>query len=103
MSPLGYYWQSEFGLADSTDQPVLLTTTPSDYEAVGLVALLSAEGIRAVRAGSYTASFQAEAPGRVEVLVPRDQLDEARRLLAEIEASGAAVDWSQVDLGQPED
>ncbi|MEM9351640.1 MAG: DUF2007 domain-containing protein [Planctomycetota bacterium] len=85
------------------DRPVLLTTTASDHEAASLEALLAAEGILAVRAGSYTSSFQAEAPGRVEVLVPSKQLDAAKRLLAEIKTSGAQVDWSQVDLGEPDE
>ena len=53
--------------------------------------------------GVNTASFRAEAPGWVEVLVAEQDLAEAQAVLEEVRAEQANVDWSQVDVGEPED
>ena len=85
------------------DAPELLESFPSDIEAATLVAALNAHGIQASTAGGYTAGFRAEAPGNVNVIVRRQDLDRARQVLAGIEKKQTDVDWSQVDVGEPED
>jgi len=73
-------------MADDPNQPVLLTTAPSEGRAAVLVAALDAHGIEAEMVGGLTAGFKAEAPGEVRILVPHAQLEKARAALAEIEA-----------------
>lgn len=52
--------------------------------------------------GGYTAGFRAEAPGYVNVLVRQQDLVAAQRVLAELQQHGGDVDWSQVDVGDPQ-
>ena len=53
--------------------------------------------------GVYTTNFRAEAPGWVEVLVAAHDLARAQEALEEIHAENDHIDWSQVDVGQPDD
>ncbi len=72
-------------------------------EAGIVVATLEENGIRAIATGATTAGFRAEAPGWVQVLVAEDDLPRAEALLEEIDKTHDDVDWSQVDVGTPED
>lgn len=72
-------------------------------EAGIVVAALEENGIRSTMTGAATAGFRAEAPGWVHVLVAEEDLPQAEALLEEIGHSQDDVDWSQVDVGQPED
>ena len=85
------------------NNPEKLVSVPNDVEAAAIVAALAARGVQASTVGGYTAGFIAEAPGRVSVLVRRADLDQAKRSLAEIEKDRAETDWSQVDVGEPDD
>ena len=85
------------------NNPEVLVSVPSDVEAAGIVAELAARGVQASTTGDYTAGFRAEAPGQVSVVVRRADLDQAKRTLAEIEKDQAEIDWSQVDVGEPDD
>ena len=85
------------------NNPEVLTRVPSDIEAAAIVTALAARGIEASTTGGYTAGFRAEAPGDVNVIVRNEQLDHARRVLAEFEQDQTDVDWSQVDVGEPDD
>ena len=79
-----------------------LTTVPGEFEAKAIVSALEAEGIRATAVGGFTAGFKAEAPGGASVMVLEDDLPRAKEILAELRKQGAGIDWSQVDLGEPE-
>jgi hypothetical protein len=79
-----------------------LTTVPGEYEATAIVSALEAEGIRATAVGGFTAGFKAEAPGGASVMVLEADLPRAKAILAELRKQGAGIDWSQVDLGEPE-
>ncbi len=83
--------------------PEVLTRVRTEVEAAALVTALAARGIEAFTTGSYTAGFRAEAPGEVQVLVRREDLARAQQTLAEIEQDQTEIDWSQVDVGEPED
>lgn len=72
-------------------------------EAGIIVAALEENGIRATATGATTAGFRAEAPGWVNVLVAEEDVPRAEALLEEIDETPNAVDWSQVDVGKPED
>ncbi len=84
------------------NSPEVLTRVPSDLEAAAIVTALAARGIDASTTGSFTSGFRAEAPGNVQVVVRRQDLDRAKQMLTEIEKDQTSVDWSQVDVGDPE-
>jgi hypothetical protein len=84
------------------NNPEVLTSVRTDVEAAAIVGALAARGIEASTTGGYTAGFRAEAPGYVNVVVKYADLDRARHALAEIEQDQSEVDWSQVDVGQPD-
>ncbi len=89
---------------DTHDEHVaLLTSTPTEMEAGIIVGALEARGIKATMTGTYTAGFRAEAPGWVQVLVAEDDLPAAHEVLAEVKRGDDTIDWSQVDVGEPED
>ena len=64
---------------------------------------LAARDIKASTAGGYTAGFRAEAPADVSVIVRHKDLNHAKQALAEIEQDQNDVDWSQVDVGEPDE
>ena len=53
--------------------------------------------------GVYTTNFRAEAPGWVEILVAEDDLPQAQSVLDDVRRDNDHIDWSQVDVGEPED
>ena len=79
-----------------------LTTVPGEYEATAIVSALAAEGIKAQSVGGFTAGFRVELPSGVTVVDLEDDLPRAKEILAELRKHGAGIDWSQVDLGEPE-
>ena len=84
-------------------EPVLLTSAPNEMEAGIIVGALEEEGVKATMTGVYTAGFRAEAPGWVSVLVAEDDLPRAQAVLGRLRREHAEIDWSQVDVGEPED
>lgn len=84
-----------------TEHLARLTSVPSDMEASVIVAALSEEGIDATATGGYTAGFKAEAPGVVDVMVAEMDLPVAKNTLAKLMEENAEIDWSKVDVGQP--
>ena len=85
------------------NNPEVLTSVRTDVEAAAIVSALAARGIEASTTGGYTAGFRAEAPGLVNVIVKYVDLHGAKIALAEIEQDQPDVDWSQVDVGEPEE
>lgn len=90
-------------MQDSHDSVVTLAFFPSEVEATMIADELKREGIQAEAAGLLTAGFRAEAPGRVKVLVHLKDLARAKTLLDDYIKSRDEIDWSKVDLGEPED
>ena len=88
----------------STDphNPEVLVSLPTDVAAAAIVTALASRGIQASTTGDFTAGFRAEAPGLVNVIVRREDLDQAKQALTEIKESVAEIDWSQVDVGEPD-
>jgi hypothetical protein len=80
-----------------------LTSTALEMDAGIIVAALEENGIQATLSGAATAGFRAEAPGSVQVLVAEEDLPRAQMVLEEVRRNhGDEVDWSRVDVGQPE-
>ena len=90
-------------MSDLNERVVLLTSAPNEMEAGVIVGALEERGIKATMTGTYTSGFRAEAPGWVQVLVGEDDLAAAKEVLAEARDGDDDVDWSQVDVGEPED
>ncbi len=83
--------------------PVLLTEVPTEADAILLRDRLAEHGIKAAYNGAAIAGFRAEAPAMVRLLVSADDLGKARELVAEHNTGpGGEIDWSQVDVGEPE-
>ncbi len=86
-----------------TRDPVILATCPTEPEAVLIADILTDNGIEAVVTGGSVAGFRAEAPAGARVLVHKDDHAQAQANIAEVEKDAANIDWSKVDLGQPEE
>lgn len=82
---------------------VTLVGLPNEMEAAIVVDALARCGIRASAVGAASAGFRAEAPGLVSVLVAEDDAARALEVLSAVDLGSEEVDWSQVDVGQPED
>lgn len=84
------------------DELAVLIRVPSEIEAAPIVAALTSAGIEATMTGGYTAGFIAEAPGDVQVKVFSDTLELAKKILAQHKLDNDTIDWSQIDVGDPE-
>ena len=80
----------------------VLTTVPGEFEATAIVSALEAEGIRAQAVGGFTAGFKAETPAGASVMVLEGDLERAKQILADLKKNGAGVDWSKVDVDDPD-
>ena len=89
-------------MAPDLDSPQVLCRTATEVEAGVIVNALSDMGIRALAVGGFTAGFIAEAPGDVSVLVSQSDLKSAQAALQTIQHSEQPIDWSKVDVGEPE-
>jgi len=84
------------------NNPEILTHCANGLMARALVAALADQGIQATTTGDFTAGFLAEAPGTVQVVVKRKDLPRAQQVMDEADADTTQIDWSQVDVGEPE-
>jgi len=85
------------------NNPTTLTRYCSEVDAAAILAALSESGIQGTTTGSFTTGFQTEAPGDVTVVVRQSDLPRAQEVLAEIENMKKDIDWSAVDVGEPEE
>ncbi len=92
-------------MSENTEHLVLLTSVPTEMQASIITASLDELGVRSIANGGFTAGFIAEAPGWVRILVAEEDLERAKELLETVSHEGfdGAIDWSQVDVGEPED
>jgi hypothetical protein len=82
--------------------PCNLLSVSNEIEAASIVTALAACNIEAFTVGGFTSGFKAEAPGNVQILVRNSDLERAKAALAEIQQDEGEVDWSTVDVGEPE-
>ena len=91
-------------MTDHTEHEMVhLTSTPTEMEASIIIAALEDNGIEATMTGNFTAGVLAEVMGWVEILVPEDKLTRAQEVMNEVKQHRSDIDWSQVDVGQPEE
>ena len=79
-----------------------LVAFPTEVGAAPVISALEEAGISAVATGGFTAEFIAEALGEVQVLVAERDLPQAKEVLNVLREEMDHIDWSQVDVGEPE-
>jgi hypothetical protein len=79
-----------------------LTSVPSETEAAIVIAALEENGVHA-ESDEYTSGLRAGPWNWVEVLVAEEDLEKAKQVLEQVKRQNDHIDWSQVDVGQPED
>lgn len=79
----------------------VLTTAATEPEAGIIVAMLRDDGIETQASGVLSSNLRTEAPGQVQILVQTDDLEQARKVLAEFRRGRDDIDWAQVDVGDP--
>ncbi len=90
-------------MADRDENLARVTSVRTEMEGGVIVGGLEDRGIKATMSGVFTTNFRAEAPGWVEILVAEHDLARAQEALEEIQAENDHIDWSQVDVGEPEE
>ncbi len=81
----------------------VLWETPNDAYAAIVAEALEGEGLEAVVSGGAAANFTVGVPGWVQVLVAEADLPVAQNTLAKLKDEMSHIDWSQVDVGEPEE
>ena len=89
-------------MSEHAEHLEVLAQVSTEAEAALIVSALKSAGIDAVAQGGLTSAFRAEVPGEVRVVVRRADLEQAKRVLAEYRKSVSDIDWSEVDVGEPE-
>ena len=88
-------------MSTKPESPKTVRSVPSEIEGAAIVAALADHGIKASTTGDFTSGFRAEAPGWVQVVVRSEDFEQAEQILSQLDAK--QVDWSKVDVGEPED
>jgi putative signal transducing protein len=80
----------------------VLARFPNEVDAGVIANVLKAEGIMASLTDVNTAFFLIGAPVLVSVMVRREDVDRARRILDTMRSGESDIDWENVDVGEPE-
>jgi hypothetical protein len=91
-------------MTDDPNDPEVLVSLATEAEAVSIVNALAERGIEASAtesAAAFPGALGLE--GGVQVMVKRADLDRANEALAEIRREFNEIDWSKVDIGEPEE
>jgi len=88
--------------SDDTDELVKVYSAANEIEAKVVVNVLNAAGVEALMQGQHSASFRAEAPGDVKVVVREQDVAAAYEAIVKLNLDDE-IDWDQVDVGQPID
>ena len=84
------------------EHTALLTSVPTETEAAIVIAALENNGIRA-ESDEYTSGLRAGPWNWVQILVAEEDLSRAKEVFAQVQEENDHIDWSQVDVGDPED
>ena len=90
-------------MPDQQPELVTLTNVANESEAKSLIGLFEDEGISVFINGGDDLSLFGEEMGDVQLIVKKADYEKASKLLQEIEEENSEIDWSQVDVGEPED
>lgn len=86
-------------MVNDPQNPEVLIAVGTESEASAIANALAERGLAAQVVGGVISGFKAEAPATVNVLVARRDLDRARMALAAIRKEDAAINWSELDVG----
>jgi len=89
-------------MSDPNEITATLTRVPSETEAAIVVAALADNGIRA-ESDEYTSGLRAGPWNWVDIMVAEADLEKAKEILIQVQEENDHIDWSQVDVGEPED
>ncbi len=92
-------------MTDQADQPVILRTAPNEFQAGIIVAQLEDAGVEATTSAGDTHSlgvFGASGITLTHVWVRPGDVDAAEAALAERREESVDLDWSEVDVGEPD-
>jgi hypothetical protein len=89
-------------MSERPERTAVLTSVPTESEAAIVIAALEKDGIRA-ESDEYTSGLRAGAWNWVQILVAEEDLPQAKEIFAQVQEENDHIDWSQVDVGQPED
>jgi hypothetical protein len=87
---------------EPNERTAVLTSAPSETEASIILEALEVNGIRA-ESDEYTSGLRAGPWNWVTILVAEEDLERAKEVLERVKEENAHIDWSQVDVGEPED
>jgi Putative prokaryotic signal transducing protein len=90
------------GMKDPHERTAVLTSTPTETEAAIVVAALEENGIRA-ETDEYTSGLRAGAWNWVNIMVAEDDLVRAKEIFEQVQRENDHINWSQVDVGEPEE
>jgi uncharacterized protein YaaQ len=90
------------GHAGDGSELVTIAEVESDVEATAIAAELAEAGFDARVVAGSSGGFLTEGSG-VMVLVPADQVAEAKKLADEILEEAKNIDWDDIDVGEMED
>lgn len=79
-----------------------LASVPTAAEASIIVAALSQAGIEAMSTGVMTTNRQLASGEWVQVMVTEPDLPVAKNTLAKLREENEEIDWSKVDVGEPD-
>jgi Putative prokaryotic signal transducing protein len=82
---------------------VVVTTARNEVDAGVIVAALEVEGIEATMSAGAVAGYRLGVMGDVQVLVAEKDAARATEIIRKGEEDEEGVDWSNVDVGEPED
>jgi hypothetical protein len=85
------------------EMPVVLTTTPTEFQAEAIAAALREHGVAAMTEGGMVATFRVEAPAHARVMVKRRDLRVAQVILRSIRSDSVDLDWDEIDVGTRDD
>ena len=89
-------------MSDPLERTAKLTSVPSETEAAIVVAALDDEGIKA-ESDEYTSGLRAGPWNWVDIMVAEEDLTKAQEILERVQEENDHINWSQVDVGKPED
>lgn len=89
-------------MGDPLERTAKLTSVPSETEAAIVIAALEDEGIKA-ESDEFTSGLRAGPWNWVDIMVTEEDLTKAQEILERVQEENDHINWSQVDVGKPED
>jgi len=89
-------------MADDPDDPEVLIALATEAEAASIATALAERDIQASTAVGSAFAGTVGLDGAAQVMVRHADLDRAKQALIELREELAHIDWSEVDLGEPD-